>query len=225
MSKEDFILELYKISAERRHYYNAVSWAVGALLVPISLYILWLELTSGLPKVASIYGVFLLLFWHIAYDNLERNAEREEDTLARAKEQILEKKDFNSEVAAKMALGFRRFDGFASLISFWSLRWLFFSLYLFIMAASWHDHLQYGLYEFLFPPLIIIFLLNSLDNKFIEFLRSRNFQERRSWLSVFECKSSFKLTLRNIVLFFMSKVRFVMIVFTLLWTYYGFSFV
>lgn len=166
------LLEIYKVTEERRRHYDTLAWAIGAILVPLAIYayrFALVELRSKAEYVVpvGIIGIVLFLSWHICYDRLGKFASLTIDSINEIEKALqLSIKPYHHYHKNVSAVGgLAKFKGFGDYFSFWSLRWMFFSFYSFMWIIVWVIKLNGTAFDlrallYLLIPAAVLFCLN-----------------------------------------------------------------
>lgn len=169
------LLEIYRITEKRRMHYDTLGWAIGAVLVPLAIYAYRFALVELRAKTeyivpVGVIGIVLFLFWHMCYDRLGKFALLAIESINKIENilQLSVKPQHHFHKTIFTIGGLVDFKGFGDYFSFWSLRWIFFSIYSFTWMIIWMIKLkgmEFGLWALLYivVPVFILFYLNFLS--------------------------------------------------------------
>ncbi len=166
------LLAIYKITEERRRHYDTLAWAVGAVVIPLSIYMFRLALVELRTRPeyiipVGIMGIILFLFWHAGFDRLGKHSQTATESIYEIENRLKltvkpghhhgRKKDLMNKID--------EFRGFGDYFSLWSLRWLLFSVYSFIWIIIWLIKLkgmEFGIWALLYLliPVVVLIYLN-----------------------------------------------------------------
>lgn len=211
MNKKEILVQLYHESAENYRHHTNLAWAIGAILVPIALYLLYLSIEkSNLEKmVLGMFGISVLIIWHIAYDRLGWSAKIEGDSLIKIEKILNVEIKPHDEYKTKLnQFGlldlFYGFKGFGKFFSFWFIRWVFISLYSFIWVYIWNFNSTHSI-NYIIMPITILFALNLIDLKYIsysEILKRKKLKKKRPIISFIGENIKLSMVIISIVWFF-----------------------
>jgi hypothetical protein len=172
------LIALYETLIKQRNHYYLIAWISGAILVPLSLYILKfaaldIRRAPEYTVPVGVTAIILLFMWNFMFDRLAKSAHLIKDSINEIEKEFTFKvkpihhysRNINS------IKRFRDFIGFSDIASFWAMRWIFFSYYIFCWIMLWSVKIGSKSFDPLFFifysvfPLLILLGLNIQDLK------------------------------------------------------------